>query len=93
MSDYLFRSKLLGTGPDDQPGWPPEMQYLAAGYPNTIFWSFMDDKKVYHEEWFADSLKVGMLFVNVWFFFVTKNAFPKCFSNLINTFKSGEKGI
>jgi hypothetical protein len=39
---------------------------------------------------FSDRVKLAMLFCNIWNFFIRQNSFPRCISNLMNTFDSSK---
>jgi hypothetical protein len=89
VSIYLFRSKLTGAGRNEVGGAPKFFNYVAADYIATIFWHFIDID-IYYNPQFAYCLKIGMLCVNIFHFFIKKNAFPRCFKNLLETFDSNK---
>ena len=66
--------------------------WYAAIWEYTIFWTFLG-MDLYGKKLVADACKFAVLVANVWFFFVKKNAFWKCFDNLLKTFSKGESGI
>jgi len=57
--DYLILSKFLGGDSERQYG---------STYGNSIYWKFINEK-TYLAPWFASTLKKGMIFVNLYYFF------------------------
>ena len=48
----------------------------------SIFWHQVS-KEIYYSEGFAPRLKMIMMFINIWFFFIRKFCVPRCLMNLI----------
>jgi hypothetical protein len=86
LDDYIIRSKLTGAGRNGILGAHRMWDYLAAHHHLTIFWKFVPKDLYFNKEMFSDKLKVGILFCNVWFFFIRRNSLPRCLSNLMSTF-------
>ena len=59
--DYLKYSKFMGGDVTRQYG---------SLYDWTIYWQGIIDRRIYYKQWFVSGLKVGMLGLNVWFFFI-----------------------
>lgn len=76
--DYLYYTKLI-TKPGDHG--------MAAVYGLSFFWRFLDES-TYGNKLFPTALKLGMLLVNVYYFFIRKLCFSKCIQNLETTLKS-----
>lgn len=89
-ADYLTRSKLLGASGAGILGRPATTGYLASGYGQTIFWQFVSDEVYADKARLADRLMIGQLVANTWFFFVRKNCFPQCLTNLFATLGCSE---
>lgn len=75
--DYLHYTKFLGGDKKRQYG---------SMYDLTIYFQFID-RQIYYKQWFIDGLKLAMLSVNVWYFFIRRACIFKCFLNIFNTFK------
>ena len=88
LHDYIERSKLTGAGRNGIAGAAAFWDYLAAHQDLSIFWTFIPWEIYFNKELFSDRVKIAMLFCNVWNFFIRQNSFPRCISNLINTFDS-----
>ena len=43
----------------------------GAVYQYTLYWQFVG-KKIYNSQWFGDYLKIGMLAINVYYFFIRR---------------------
>jgi len=76
MWHYLYSTKILAR--------PGEISH-GSNYEYTLYWSFISSE-IYHSLQFIDFLKILMLSVNVYYFFILKNCFPQCFKQLMNTF-------
>ena len=77
--DYLKYSKLLG-GDKDRP--------YGSSYEWSIYWSWqMISEKTFYNDAFFYFLKIAMLMVSVYLFFIKMNSLPVCLDNLFNTFK------
>lgn len=92
VSEYLFRSRFAGGGRNGIGQAEAVMDNVGAHYTLTIFWTFLDKDLYYSKEW-NDGLKIGILVLNVYHFFIRKWCFPKCIENLLNTFKQGQKSV
>jgi hypothetical protein len=88
VADYLLRSKLTGQGRNGIATTFKAFDFVAALHDRTLFFSWVPIEIYYNKELMADRLKVGMLFFNVYHFFVKKWAFPTCWKNLMDTFSS-----
>lgn len=78
--DYLKYSKLLG-GDKDRP--------YGSDYQWSIYWSWqMVSEKTYYNDAFFYFLKISMLMVNVYYFFIKMQTLPKCLDNLFSSFDS-----
>ena len=75
LIDYLYYTKII-TKPGDHG--------FAALYGLSFFWKFFTEK-TYGFRSFPTLLKLGMLFANVYYFFIKKLCYDKCIQNLITT--------
>lgn len=84
VKDYIERSKFTGGGRDVPGEW--HYRFMAASHGSTIFWGFIPESC--YQDWpcLALKLRVGLLALNVYYFFIRRWCFPQCFSNLLNTF-------
>ena len=80
--DYLIRSKLTGAGRNGIQGSAAFWDYLAAHQSLSIFWTFLPEELYFDKSKLANTVKLVIPAVNVWFFFVRKNCLPKCLHNL-----------
>jgi len=71
---YLKYSKFITD--EDRP--------YGSAYDWTIYWQYIG-KEIFYAPFFTEWLKIGMLSVNVWYFFVRRWCLPRCVENLINT--------
>jgi hypothetical protein len=85
VQDYIIRSKLTGAGRNGIQGSAEFWDYLAAHKGLSIFWTFLSDEVYFDKSAFSDKVKIGILAVNVWFFFVRKNCLWQCLDNLMQT--------
>ena len=76
VEDYLIKSKLTGAGRNGFAGAAPHWDYLASHIELTVFWSWIDRDCYFKKECFADRVKLGILVVNVYHFFVRKWCTP-----------------
>ena len=89
---YIVKSRLLGSGTGDYfTGESSHTEYLASNHMLTILWKFIPEDIYYKKELFADRVLFCTMALNVWFFFVRKNCFPQCLSNLFASL-TGSKG-
>ena len=84
VKDYLKFSKLTGAGREGFAGSAEFWDYLAAAHDLTIFWQFIPPDCYYNRSCMANKLKLGMLIVNIYHFFIRKNCLWKCLENLKN---------
>ena len=70
--DYLMFSKFIEDS---------ERKY-GATQDMSIFWHQVS-REIYYSDTFVKLLKIAMLSVNVWFFFIRKFCVPKCILNLL----------
>ena len=80
--DYIVRSKLLGHGRQGIAFAEEFWDYLAAHKTLSILWRFVPDKYYYDRNYLSFYTKLGLPTLNVFFFFVRKNALWGCLSNL-----------
>jgi hypothetical protein len=59
---------------------------MAAHIDLSIFWTFIDQDCYFHYPCLAFKLRIAMLLLNVYHFFIRKWCFPRCFENLFKTF-------
>jgi hypothetical protein len=76
VEDYLIKSKLTGAGRNGFAGAAAYFDYLASHPGNTIFFSWLDRDCYFDKECFSDRVKIGILVVNVWHFFIRKWCTP-----------------
>ena len=57
---YLEYTKFLGGDIKRQ---------FGSSYEMTIYWQMLS-RRLYHKQWFVNGLKLGMLGLNIWFFFI-----------------------
>lgn len=82
--DYVTRAKFTGKGrvTPGEPFW----DYVAAIYGHTIFWNWVS-KECYEEyECLAVKLRISMLSLNVYHFFIRKWCWKQCLINLRDWF-------
>ena len=82
-----MRSRFAGGGRNGIGQAEAIMDNVGAHFGLTIFWKFIDEDLYYSKEW-NDGLKLGIVVLNIYHFFIRKWCFPKCFENLMNSFKS-----
>lgn len=70
VKDYIERSKLTGAGRNGIQNSPAFYDYLAAHKSLTMFWTFLTDEQYYDKTILADTVKILIPVLNVWFFFV-----------------------
>jgi hypothetical protein len=87
VSEYLMRSRFAGGGRNGIGQAVAEMDNVGAHFNHTIFWKFLDEE-MYYSKWWNDGLKVAILVLNVYHFFVRKWCVPRCVGNLLSTFNS-----
>ena len=76
---YLQMSKFFGgDGRGSQYGW-------GAAYEWSIYWKFISEEFYYSID-FLNYTKTAIFLLNIYHFFVRKNAFPRCWNNLIHPF-------
>lgn len=73
VKDYLDKSKLSGAGRNGFAGAPYYYDYLAAAHDLTIFWQFIPEPCYHSYECLARWLRLGILTVNVYHFFIRKS--------------------
>ena len=78
MADYIQRSKLTGAGRDGIAGAALFWNYLAAHRDLSIFWTFIPYDTYFCQHCFADKLKIGMVLVNIYHFFIRKMCLVPC---------------
>ena len=67
---------LGGDGKGGTRGWGAQYQF-------SIYWRFISEK-VYYSDDFLFYTKCTVICLNIWHFFIKKNALWKCLKNLIN---------
>lgn len=82
VADYLVKSKLTGAGRNGFAGALPHWDYLAAHVELTVFWSWVDPGCYFDKECFADRVKMCIVLLNVYHFFIRKWCTIQCFKNL-----------
>jgi hypothetical protein len=75
ISDYIIRSKLTGAGRNGIAHAAAFWDYLAAHKDLSIFWTFLSERVYFDKALFSDKVKIGMLFVNIYHFFLRKGCF------------------
>ena len=72
IEDYIHRSKLTGAGRNGIAGAAKFWDFLAAHKDLSILWTFLPDDIYFDQdgEPFSKKCKAGMLFCNIWYFFV-----------------------
>lgn len=88
ISDYIEMSKFTGAGRNGRGVYPAVYDYMGAAHDHSIFWSWVPVELYNDKEHFGDRLKISILLINVWHFFIKQNALPQCLSNLYYTFNS-----
>ena len=88
VSDYIEMSKFTGKGRNGRGIYSHVYDYMGSSQHHSIFWSWVPKDLYENKELFADRLKVSILFINIWHFFVIQNSLPLCINNLMNTFNS-----
>jgi len=84
VKDYISRSKLTGEGRNGVAFAAEYWDYLAAHKDLTIFWSFLSEEMYYNKAYLATMCRIMMPALNVYHFFIRKNAFPECWANLMS---------
>lgn len=74
---YLKFSKLLGGDADNT-----HAKGKGAVYEFSIYWKFLSEKTYNSPEFIVYTTR-AIVFLNIWQFFVRKNAFPQCIRNLV----------
>ena len=87
VSEYLMRSRFAGGGRNGIGQAEAVMDNVGAHYSLTIFWTFLDKDLYYSKSW-NDGLKLGILVLNVYHFFIRKWCLPRCIQNLMGTFSA-----
>ena len=67
---------LGGDGKGGTRGW-------GAKYEFSIYWRFISEK-MYYSDKFLLYTKYAVVFLNIWHFFIKKNALWTCLKNLVN---------
>lgn len=88
VADYIEMSKFTGAGRNGRGIYNPAYDYMGSDHAQTIFWSFVPIDLYLDKERFGDRLKMGILLINIWHFFVKQNALWQCLTNLLYTFNS-----
>ena len=79
---YLVKSKFLPTN--------EKLEMIGALYKNSFWWHFIDET-IYYKDAFLAFLKLCMLGINIWYFFIRRNCLPQCLFQLANTFSGSIK--
>jgi len=80
------RSKLTGAGRNGAANAEEHWDYLAADKELSLFWTFLSEACYYDRTCMADPVKIAILVINVYHFFVRKWCLPQCLTNLFKTF-------
>ena len=84
VADYIMRSKLTGAGRNGIAFAEDFWDYLAAHKGLSIFWHYLPDDIYFTKAYLATFCRIMMPLLNVFHFFVRKNAFPECWANLMS---------
>ena len=76
VKEYIERSKFTGGGRDVPGEW--HYRFMAASHTSTIFWGFI--KHECYQDWpcLALKLRLGLVILNIYHFFLRKNCFFVC---------------
>ena len=77
--DYIIQGKFLG-------GDPYSKLSHGAVYPHSMFWQFVGET-YYMSETFCMAMKVAVLGINVYYFFIRRWCLPDCIYNLLGAQK------
>lgn len=77
LRTYLERSKFIGSN--------LKREKVGAQYEISLWWRFVPEE-MYYKDSFLTFLKLCMLAINVWYFFIRRNCLPQCLSQLVGTF-------
>lgn len=91
VKDYIVRSKFTGGGRGVKGEY--HYEFMAATHSSTIFWGFLSEKCYYTWDCLAIKLRIALVALNIYFFFIRRWCFVKCFRNLLDTFKAKPEGI
>ena len=88
IKDYLSRSKLTMEGRNQFAGANKFYDYLAASQSLSIVWNghTVSNPCYYNQSCFANKVKLMIVFMNVYHFFLRKGCWTRCFLNLFDTF-------
>jgi len=75
---YILDSRLFGHGPGKQ-------DLVGAKFENSIYWTFLSREQYYSQE-FNNQLKIGMVALNVFYFFIRQNCLTQCILNVFAPF-------
>merc|ERR1712178_536112 len=76
---------LTGAGRNGIAGAAAFWDYMAAHRDLTIFWGFIPEHIYFDKAALSDKLKIGMLAVNIYHFFIRKKCLIPCLQNLFRT--------
>mmetsp|Transcript_13789 Transcript_13789/g.21540 ORF Transcript_13789/g.21540 Transcript_13789/m.21540 type:complete len:209 (-) Transcript_13789:229-855(-) len=92
VGEYLKASQLTGAGRQSEFYTEDYWGYLGAAQGLSIFFTYIPEDIYFSNLLFAMPLKVLMLGGNIYHFFIKHEAFPRCFSNLLQPFKVSTVG-
>lgn len=89
VKDYVIQTKFTGAGrvTPSEPFW----NFVASYYHHSIFWTFVPQEC--YESWpcLALKLRIAMLGLNIYHFFIRKWCWRQCFENLFKSSRKEEK--
>ena len=67
---YLSKSKFDGSGRNNFAGAADIYNYMSSDYHMSIFWTFLDYKTYNNKQMVADRVKLAIIVLNIYNFFV-----------------------
>ena len=84
---YLFYSKFTLEGRGGVGGADKVYDYMSSNHYATIFWKFIPEEIYETKELLADRLKIALVSLNIYHFFIRKMCLQQCISNIWHPFK------
>ena len=87
VSDYIVRSKLTGAGRNGIAYSAEFWDYMASHKSLTIFWKYTEENFYYARNGLSYWCMRCLLVLNIYHFFIRKNALVGCLNNLMSFLK------
>lgn len=86
LDDYIIRSKLTGAGRNGIQDGDEHWDYVASHVGLSIFWTFLPHDFYFARHGMARWVRIAMIVLNIYHFFVGQKCTSRCLENLAKTF-------